>query len=381
MNKFMYLYFLHFLNDGFESSFLLLLPFIAKDLHITLAQVGFLGTVESGIEILLSLPASIIAAKYGGFRTLIFALSIYTIGFFVTGFAPSILLLFITFMIAGAGFGIFNSIGLSLAAKWANQSSKGRQMGNYSSSGDIGKAGISTILPFLATNIGWRLTAISYSVVGFVVFFIFRRLASHVHKVEITAKKVKSISIGKVIKNKRFLLANATNFLDTLASGALFIFLPFLLLEKGLATILIGVFTAAYFLGTVSGKLFFGRITDIFDKPILMIAAQLAMGLCIILLAKTNQFSLILFLSFVLGAFSKGTVPISKIMIADSVAHHGNYEKAFGVNVIIASAAATLSPLMWGYVSNQFGIVMAFNVSALVTLLTIIPAIAYKFSR
>jgi len=77
---------LHIFNDGYEASFLLLLPFIAKDLHINLAQVGILTTTEKLFSILLSLPAVYITIKFGGFRTLILSLFIYCIGFLLTGF-------------------------------------------------------------------------------------------------------------------------------------------------------------------------------------------------------------------------------------------------------------------------------------------------------
>ena len=43
---------LHILNDGYQASFLLLLPFIAKDLNINLTQIGTLGTFLYGFEII-----------------------------------------------------------------------------------------------------------------------------------------------------------------------------------------------------------------------------------------------------------------------------------------------------------------------------------------
>lgn len=42
---------LHIFNDGFFASFLLLSPFIAKSLHLSLTQVGLLGTEVTIVEI------------------------------------------------------------------------------------------------------------------------------------------------------------------------------------------------------------------------------------------------------------------------------------------------------------------------------------------
>src|SRR5436305_11023186 len=84
-----YLNILHVLNDGFQASFLLLLPFIAKDLHTNLTQIGFLGTLVNSLSVVLALPAGYVATKVGGMRTLVIALFIYALGYFVTGFAPT----------------------------------------------------------------------------------------------------------------------------------------------------------------------------------------------------------------------------------------------------------------------------------------------------
>lgn len=83
-NQFLTLNTLHIFNDGYESSFLLLLPFIAKDIHINLTQVGFLGTIFNSLSIHLAIPAGYIAKKIGGMKTLIFALFIYALGYVTT---------------------------------------------------------------------------------------------------------------------------------------------------------------------------------------------------------------------------------------------------------------------------------------------------------
>src|SRR6266480_8091118 len=95
--NFLLLNILHIFNDGYEASFLLLLPFIAKDLHINLAQVGILGTINNALSIIIAFPAGVLAAKYGGLKTLIVGLFVYSIGYLLTGFSPSFFLLFGTF--------------------------------------------------------------------------------------------------------------------------------------------------------------------------------------------------------------------------------------------------------------------------------------------
>lgn len=68
--RFFHLSLLHIFNDGFQASFVLLLPFIAKDQSLNLTKVGLLGTILNVSGIILAIPAGNIAAKIGGFKTL-----------------------------------------------------------------------------------------------------------------------------------------------------------------------------------------------------------------------------------------------------------------------------------------------------------------------
>lgn len=73
---------LHFLNDGFRTTFVTLLPFIAKDLSLNLSTVGFLGSTQALLASFLSLPAGFLAARFGGVHFLTYLLIIYSLGAF-----------------------------------------------------------------------------------------------------------------------------------------------------------------------------------------------------------------------------------------------------------------------------------------------------------
>lgn len=379
-NKFFYLYSLHFLNDGFEGSYLLLLPFIAQDLHINLAQVGFIGALESGVEIFLALPAGYLAKKYGGFRTLIYAMCIYSLGFFAIGTTNSFIMLICIYLIAGAGYGVFNSIGQAIAAKSSHESKRGIQMGTYSSMGDLGKIGIASLLPFFIGYIGWKPSAFLYGSVGLAMFFLFFRTIKNIHKEEIKQNKVADISLIALLKNKQLLLANITNLVDSTAGTALFIFLPFLFIQKqfGLS---IGILMGSHFIGRFLGKTILGNAMDTIGNAKTLIISEIGMAISIIFIARENNFLIVLIISFILGIFTRGTVPLIKTMVSDAAKHHGNFEKAFGVNQIFASIAGTVSPALWGFVAYKFGIVGAFYMSATITLFAIIPAVLFSRSR
>src|SRR5258705_5754929 len=94
---FIILYVLHFLNDGIRTTFISLLPFIARDLHLSFTQVGFLTASQGALTALLALPAGFFAMKIGGFKILFFALLFYSFGAFGIGFAPNVAILIVLF--------------------------------------------------------------------------------------------------------------------------------------------------------------------------------------------------------------------------------------------------------------------------------------------
>lgn len=383
-NQFLNLFILHIFNDGYLASFLLLLPFIAKDMHLSLTQVGFLGTLLNSVSIFLALPAGYIAKKVGGMKTLTLALSIDAIGYLTTGVAPNYFILVLTFILAGIGFGLFHPIGFALIAKWSSKENRGKQMGNFTSIGDVGRIGISTVLTFIIVYIGWRYTAIIYALIALVTaltFYFFVISKSKTENISIEEESTSNIKLKEIITHKRFLLAIIANFLDAVASNALFIFLPFLLIKRGVNPAFLGSFVAAFFIGNFLGKRMLGRFVDKVGNAKVFMVADFLMALFIFSLANSSSYILIIICSVILGIFTKGTIPVLQTMISESAEHHGDYEKTFAVSEMLGSTAESIAPVLLGFISDRLGIISAFNVMALFAILAIIPAFAFHKTR
>ena len=157
-----YLNVLHLFNDGFQASYLLMLPFIANDLHFSIAQVGILGSLFKISTIIFALPASSIARKFGGLQSLLLASLLYGIGYIFTGLTPNFFLLIWITLVTGIGFGLFHPVGFGLIANDTKKEHMGKVMGNFTATGDIGKIALSAGITFLITMIGWRPTSIVY---------------------------------------------------------------------------------------------------------------------------------------------------------------------------------------------------------------------------
>jgi len=380
-SDFFHLNILHILNDGFAASLVLLLPFIAQSQGLNLTQVGFLGTILNIAGIALALPAAYLAVRFGGLKVLVVAAFIYSVAFFATGATGQFWALLPIFAFAGIGFGVFHPIAFALIAKWTPKEKRGRAMGNFTAIGDVGRIGIAAALSFFAVMIGWQQTAILYAIVALIAaIFFYRYLFSD--KTRLKAKKeyherTEGLSFWQVLRNKRYVMTICSAGFDGFASASLFVFLPFLLLERHVDPAFLGAFTATFFVGTFFGKTLLGRFVDKWGSAKVFIAAELLMATFIYLLAGATAFPLIVVCSVMLGIFTKGTVPVLQSMVSESVEHHGNYEKAFGIESFVSGVGIALAPLVLGFVSDQLGIMNAFYVMAGSALLAAIPAIFF----
>lgn len=371
---------LHILNDGYLASFIIILPFIATGLGLTLTQVGLLGSILNIAAVTLALPAGYLAARFGGLRILLGALVLYGGAMLALGASMNFWLVGLVYLVAGVGFGVFHPVAFALIARWSPKETRGRAVGNFTAIGDLGRVGIAAAVSFIAVKIGWRHTAVLYALALVVIVALFVR---YIRKINLSRELTKStvetkhLSLGTVLRNARFLLVLLAMFCDSIASKPLFIFLPFLLIARGIDPILLGSFGAVFFVGNFTGKLFFGRLVDVFGNTRMFLIAELSMAVLIVLLANSSHVVAILVCSLLLGAFTKGTTPIAQTMVAESVEYHGQYEKAYGIAELAGNAGDVVAPLIIGILSDRFGIAPAFYAMAVAALLAIVPTIFF----
>jgi len=376
---------LHIFNDGYQASFLLLLPFIAKDLHISLTQIGQLGSFIYFFETILALPTGYLGEKISPFKLIIAAMCLYGISYLFIYFVHSYLFLIFLFILAGIGFALFHPLGFALAASLSPKNSIGKNVGDFTAIGDLGRISLSTAVTFLAVNIGWRNTSLLYSFLIFIFIFIFLRVIRKkiIHNKMVVEGKLntKSVKFSQLLKNRKFILSSLTALFDSAASSSLFIFLPFLLIKKGVNPAVLGTFTAAYFVGNFLGKSVIGRLTDKWGGVTVFVIAELCMAIFIIVLTQTSSLWLIIIISIILGTLTKGTIPARATMAIESVAHHGRYEKAVALLGFIASIGTTSAPMIYGKIADSWGISYTFYLSAILAIVAIIPALGYRFTK
>ncbi len=372
---------LHIFNDGYQASFLLLLPFIAKNLGISLTQIGSLGSFFYLFETVLSLPVGYLGERVNGFKIVLFSTFLVGLSFFGITFISDYPQLMLFYVLAGIGFALFHPMAFALVASWTSKGSRGKSMGDFTAVGDLGRIGMSAVMTYVAVFVGWRRTSLYYAAA---VFLLFAVLALFLRRVRTAISRShgfgERVAVVTLLKNRRFIYACLTALLDSASSSSLFIFLPFLLMEKGINPTILGSFTAAYFLGNFFGKSVIGRLTDRIGSVKTFILSEIFMGVFILLLTGTSSLVYIVIFSVFLGFLTKGTVPARATMAIEAVEHHGRFEKAVAVLGLIASIGTAGAPYLYGRVADRYGITVSFYCAAAIALLAIVPAVLFRYT-
>ncbi len=234
-NKLFQIFTLHFFNDGFLASIILLLPFIAKDLKLNLTQVGFLSSVFSLSGILLSLPIGHLSNRLGAVKILIFTIIFYCLGFLFTGLSHSYIFLMFAFFVMSIAFGSFHPPSFSLVTRWSKKEKLGRTIGDFTAIGEFGRICLSGFVSFIAFSIGWKQTSFIYVIISTLLLFVF--LFFHFKNTErnnkeSTKESQRQINFIEIIKNRKFLIVLLINFLTISPVHLFLFFFRFYLLKK-----------------------------------------------------------------------------------------------------------------------------------------------------
>lgn len=367
---------LHFLNDGFKASLMLFLPFLAKDLSIPLSQIGLLSGTTQTLQVLFSIIAGYIAVKIGGIKTILFAMLVYGISFIILGFSYNFFIVVISFVLAGIGFSALHPIGFALITSFAQPEQRGKMVGDFTAIGDIGIVAISSIVPFFIVHFGWHTSALVYGVLIFSIFALVSSFSWKKKENDVTKKEIEEEILAIPLRrNKRFLLAITASFLDAIISNPIYIFLPFLLLFRGIKPEILGFFMGSFFLGSLIGKTVLGRFVDKVGNLKTFIIAELCMAFLLVLAGITPSLLGLSIVSLFLGIVTRGTSPAVKTIVFDMIGAQKKVQKAFVIENVFNNTGSLIGPIILGFLSEKLGIANAFVYGSIFAAIATIPAI------
>lgn len=375
MNK-RILYATAFLVKGWEVSILLLLPFLTAQGKITLFEVGVLSGIVSILQVSSNFFAGHLSEKIGSRNVIATSLALYLITWIIVSIQQTFLPLAFACAFAGVAAGIFVPIANSTIAKLSDKN-RGREMGNFSAFTDLGRVALSAMTTLLVGTYGYIVPSMAYTIGACILLLLFlhMRFTFQAH-IEDDGVKEK-VSVLFHLKRQPYALSVITGIGDAFASASLYIFIPFLLSSKGIALSSGGFLTSLFFVGYMFGKLFLGRLADKYGYWKVLSLSEVAMAVLIVILVIIQNPILVAVVLFLLGIFTRGTSPIIRAMVAESVDKKEHFDKAYGFYSFSVNSSSVISRPIFGLLSSYFGIASIFYIASAVALFTIVPIMKY----
>jgi MFS family permease len=367
----------NFLSKGWEVSILGLLAFIKAQYGLSYSMVGILSAVFIVSQISVSFFAGRIAHALHSRNVIFLSITASAAGWVTLYLTGHTSWLFLAYTFAGISSGLFEPIGNSLVAKCSTSKNRAAAIGNFAAFGDMGKIALVAAATALAGFFGVSHTCAilffsALAALTAAVLFIPRPPESDSQTKEIP------IHLNELLKNRNFCYATAAGIVDSFSSASLYIFIPFLLSAKGIALANTLYFNVIFFAGYMSGRVVLGRLADRYGAPHTLIASQLVMAALLLMLVGAKGIMLAILLLFLLGIFTRGTSPIIRAMVADSLDEKISFHNAFSAYSFASRSSSALCRPIYGFLAAYAGIAAVFYAASAVAVCTLYPAAKYK---
>ncbi|MGG3466066.1 MFS transporter [Neobacillus pocheonensis] len=286
--KITYTIFVIILLAAFEHIVIGLFPpiiqYIAKDLHVDIASLGFVSAANILVTSISSIYWGYLSGKYHRKKMLIIGTLIWTLSIFLTSFSNSYFELLIFQIGTGLGLGCIGSIGFSVLTDYIPYQKRGFILSFWGMAQGMGGIAGSILASLTTANNSWRMP---FEIVGFIglvviISFLFVQEPIRVEsepKSKEWIKNTNSYIYNLEARNIKFLILNGSNvylFLQTffmnIATGSL-IWIPTLyiykIMQQGysleIAVMVSGYLFAIFQIGGISSFLF-GHLGDYFQR-------------------------------------------------------------------------------------------------------------------
>lgn len=281
------------------------LPQMTKSLGVSATEVQALATTPSIVVTVFVLLSSFIAAKLGDKKTIILGMLLVGFAGIVPFFVSSYAAILVSRMVLGAGFGIFNSLAVSMIAVMYQGQTRATMLGWRAAVEQIGQA-VLTFVAGLLLNFGWHTTFLVY-LLAFPILYLFyvrvpdttEMLAEAEEKQGKAAKK--SLEGPKKISPVVWILTLFAAFLviDYMAIQLSF---PFMAQSLGVNGMVVSTILSFMLVAAMVGGIVYGTIQKLFGRFTLQVGLIL-MAISNYLVAFSNHNFIMLTIGVLLIGF------------------------------------------------------------------------------
>lgn len=426
----------HIIVDGLYDAIPIFLAFIVLSLGTGEREVGVIVSLIALFSTVASLGTVYLSERYNVLTLSAFTVLLYGLGYIAASFSGSLFLVGVAFVIATLGHQLFHNISFTYFSDVTSKNKVGRVISDFTALGDIGRipfmslAGLCGAIAFYGFE-GWRIFLFFYGL-GAVLFLgislpfmksipkgdtIGKGLGETIEGTESQASKSEKFSgdaslqlkdvaqqndaLGsqvlnregsgqktskknlpslKLLADKRVFLTIIANMLNVLSSGALFIFLPLLLLAKGFDPKILGGLGLGFSIGCFVGKIICGRLIDRYGSRKIFMVAHVLLTFLLWGLVCDNSLSVILLLAFAIGFVTKGSMPTVQTILIEYVPS-AYYQDIFSINTFFRGIVMIIIPFMYGLISEYYGITQIYVLMAIFSVIAIFPIFIISFFK
>ncbi|MBZ6014066.1 MFS transporter [Leuconostoc gelidum subsp. gelidum] len=280
------------------------MPQMTKALGVSATQVQALATTPSIVVTVFVLLSSFIAAKLGDKKTIMLGMLLVGFAGIVPFFVTSYPIILVSRMVLGAGFGIFNSLAVSMIAVMYQGQTRATMLGWRAAVEQIGQA-VLTFIAGLLLNFGWQTTFLVYLLAFPILYLFYVRVPDTTEMLAADQNNNKKTHINRnVPQNISPLVWVLTLFaafivIDYMAIQLSF---PFMAQSLGVSGLLVSTILSLMLVAAMVGGLVYGGMQKLFGRFTLQVGLLL-MVLSNFLVAFSNGNFVILTIGVLLIGF------------------------------------------------------------------------------
>ncbi|MBZ5992376.1 MFS transporter [Leuconostoc gelidum] len=365
------------------------MPQMTRALGVSATQVQALATTPSIVVTVFVLLSSFIAAKLGDKKTIMLGMLLVGFAGIVPFFVTSYPIILVSRMVLGAGFGIFNSLAVSMIAVMYQGQTRATMLGWRAAVEQIGQA-VLTFIAGLLLNFGWQTTFLVYLLAFPILYLFYVRVPDTTEMLAADQKNNKKTHINRnVPQNISPLVWVLTLFaafivIDYMAIQLSF---PFMAQSLGVSGLLVSTILSLMLVAAMVGGLVYGGMQKLFGRFTLQVGLLL-MVLSNFLVAFSNGNFVILTIGVLLIGFPMQLIspfifsqlpnlaPLKKQPFVTSIVLIG-----FNVGVFVEPFALSLLAKMMGNETHSVSESAYTTIPLLGVILLIIAGVTFITNR
>ncbi len=357
----------HFIHDLYTSFLSPLLPLLIEKLSLSLTLAGSL-TALTQISGLLNPFIGYLADKVSLRYFVIFAPGVTATLISSMGFAPSYFALAVILFVTGISVAAFHAPAPAMIGEVSGRK-VGLGMSLFMAGGELGRSAGPLLAVWAVSTwtldgyyrimlLGWAATVVLYL---------------RLHNIQARPSKNGSLHAIRPLFKTLFLpLVFLALFRDFLISG-ISVYLPTFMNSEGASLWMAGSALAIYELAGVGGALTSGTISDRLGRKLILVLSAVLSTLFVLVFLNVQGWAQAVALFF-LGFVNLSSMPVMLALVQEQLPN--NRAVGNGLYMAINFMALLLTTLGVGMIGDRFGLRAAFNWSAFLSLLSILPILA-----